>query len=179
MENTCAIEKTTVECYKLRITGGNRTWADITVDSNDNAGRIQIASDYGSWENYWGACGSSFKQFLIDLTKDIHYTANKFGEARWFDQEATMTGLKSAVEECDEDEEFKELLREELKALDDCTEVNSFFHIAYESDNLYKLWDTGPDIQYGINPAFEAFWEKVWPFFVEELKKELSTENPA
>lgn len=40
------------------------------------------------------------------------------------------------------------------------------------ADNLHKLWDTGPDIQYDISPMFRQFWEKLWPVFVGELKKE-------
>lgn len=96
MENiqpTYAVTKTHVECYKLRRPGTGDGWADITLDVNGNAGRIQIASDYGSWEHYWGSCGCPFKEFLINLSKDIHYAAGKFGEGKWFDQEATMADM--------------------------------------------------------------------------------------
>ena len=81
MDTKFTTTRSTVECYKIRSDRG--LWADITIDANGKAGRVQIASDYGSWENYWGACGSEFKEFLCGL--DIDYAAGKFGESKWFD----------------------------------------------------------------------------------------------
>ena len=49
------VTKSTVEVYKIR--SNEFAWADITIDASGNKGRISIASDYGSWQNYWGACG--------------------------------------------------------------------------------------------------------------------------
>ena len=74
-----SINKTQCEVYKLRHECG-MYWADITVDSGEKSGRIQIASDYGSWQNYWSCCGCSFKEFLTKL--DMQYTAGKFGAER-------------------------------------------------------------------------------------------------
>jgi len=162
--------KSTVECYKIRGLA-HGAWADITVDADANTGRIQIASDYGSWENYWGACGCPFKEFLIGL--DMHYAAGKFGAGRWFDHEATINAIKADIDEYARDDEERNGMMEEWAALEDCTEVNSFCMIAFQSDYLRKLWDTGPDIKKTIDPSFRKFWENAWPVFIEELKKEI------
>ena len=70
------VTKSTCEVYKLRHECG-MYWADITLDCASKSGRIQIASDYGSWQNFWSCCGCSFKEFLTRL--DMQYTAGKFG----------------------------------------------------------------------------------------------------
>lgn len=168
------ITKTSVECYKLRFAKGG-IWADILVDTDagEKSGRISIASDFGSWEHYWGSCGSGFKQFLCGL--DIHYTAGKFGEGRWFDHEATMKELRQLVADHDNEEE-KEAMTEELEQLEDCMDDNSFQHIAYSADTLHKLWDTGPNMHTDVSPMFRRFWAEIWPHFTDELRKE-ATKN--
>lgn len=168
MENI--VTKKTLECYSIR---ANKTWAEIALDCGNKSGRLQIASDYGSWQYYWGAAGVPFKEFLQGL--DIHYTAGKFGEGRWFDHEATIAAISQEVMEHDDAEE-KEAMLEELKELDNCDELNAFCHIAYQSSNLCKLWDTGPGIHYDISPSFRHFWEKIWSVFIDELKKEAIAE---
>lgn len=162
------ITKSMVELYKIRFAKGG-LWADITIDEYEKSGRISIASDFGSWEHFWGSCGEGFKKFLCGL--DIHYAAGKFGEGRWFDHDATMAELKKAVEEHDDAEE-KEAMVEELESLEDCTEVNSFCHLAYSADTLHKLWDTGPNIHTDVSPMFRRFWLEIWPHFTDELRKE-------
>ena len=89
------IEKTTVECYRLRHSSG--MWADITIDANKETGRIQIASDYGSWQNYWGSCGKPFKLFLQSLDK--YYVAGKFGASKWFDAVKTVAEYRAVIKE--------------------------------------------------------------------------------
>ncbi len=80
------ITKSTCEVYKLRHECG-MYWADITLDCGEKSGRIQIASDYGTWQNYWGCCGCSFKEFLTRL--DVEYTAGKFRARNAEDREIT------------------------------------------------------------------------------------------
>jgi len=174
-----SLTKTAVECYKIRQQGG-LLWADIVVDASESAGRIQIASDYGSWEKYWGSgtvwdcrnCGGNgFKKFLTGL--DIHYAAGKFGEGRWFNQEATINGLKKSVKEYDGTKREKGVMVNEIASLEYCMNQNTFIHMAYDCKTLHKLWDSGPDIETGISPSFLNFWEKLWPVFIDELKKEV------
>src|SRR5665648_835244 len=90
-EENFTIEKTTVECYKIRHKSG-MYWADITIDSLGKQGRISISSDYGNYANFWGACGCEFKEFLTGL--NLGYAAGKFGADRWFDLDATLKGYK-------------------------------------------------------------------------------------
>jgi hypothetical protein len=168
METT--VTKKTLECYSIR---ANKTWAEISLDCGNKSGRLQIASDYGSWQYYWGAAGVPFKEFLLGL--NIQYTAGKFGESRWFDHEATMKELRELVAAHDNEEE-KEAMTEELEELEDCTDSNSFQHIAYNADTLHKLWDTGPNIHTDISPSFRHFWDKLWSVFIDELKKEAIAE---
>ena len=42
-----------------------------------------------------GACGSSFKKFLVGLS--IDYAAGKFGESKWFDLDSTIKTLKDRI----------------------------------------------------------------------------------
>lgn len=86
MEGKFSINKNTVEQYKIRHSSGS-CWADIVLDSGDGCGRIQIASDFGDWQYYWGSCGCSFKKFLTEI--DMGYFAGKVGESDWFDIDAT------------------------------------------------------------------------------------------
>ena len=58
MENQYTVTKTTVEKYTIRHSTG-RYWADIVLDCGVNSGRIQVASDFGDWQYFFGACLSS------------------------------------------------------------------------------------------------------------------------
>lgn len=187
------IKKSTIECYKLR-SKTSSVWADITLDSLDRAGRLQIASDYGNWQYYWGSCGESFKKFLTGL--DIGYVANKFGENRYFDLNATLKNLKDCIisenfpeinaddyDLTDEEEkasfEDEKLSRQskidefnnDFERLSNAYDENDFVHIWYQCDNIIELVER-PDIVHCISPLFLRFWNEIWPFFINELKKE-------
>lgn len=160
------VTKSHVECYKLRSDKG--AWADITIDMKDKTGRIQIASDYGSWQYYWGACGETFKKFLIGL--DLHYIAGKFGESRWFDLEKTIASLRSRINDMDK----HEVLLEELSKLEDCSSREEFNHIIWsDCENILEMEDNNPDVCESVSPMFMQFWNKLWPSFLEALKSEL------
>lgn len=168
MSANFTITKTTVECYKVR---GNDTWADITVDAKENTGRIGIASDFGDWQYYWGACGKSFKEFLIGL--DVNYAAGKFGEDRWFDLEKTICSLENTLKECVENKDEMLIVKEELKYLGESSCKDEFVHKMWDSPKIMALSEGCPNISTSINPIFQRFWDELWKEFVEELKKEL------
>ena len=180
MSKQSIITKSTVICYKIRFKESS-LWADITIDENDKAGRLQIASDFGDWQYYWGSCGESFKKFLIGL--DIHYTAGKFGADRWFDLDKTIALLKSQVEEYLSYEGYlsktnlktlKEKLSAEIKILEhEVSCKDEFIHKMWDSEELIKMFDSSPDIITGIEPLFQRFWDEIWSVFVQELKKEI------
>lgn len=168
------ITKTQVECYK--ITSPRSGWADIVVDDNGKAGRIQIDSDYGSWQRYWGACGCPFKEFLVNLNLD--YVAGKFGASKWFDHEATMQLLRKDVEGHVEGnvivlfDEFD--LEEELDKLEGCDDPQIFTHLMWNSSVFNEICEGGFQLQYDIEPGFKQFWTKLWPVFIDELENELN-----
>jgi hypothetical protein len=164
------IEKTTIECFKMRSPSG--TWADISIDANGKAGRIQIASDYGSWQFYWGACGCEFKEFLCGLDK--HYVAGKFGASKWFDSEKTLSEYRAVIKENFNDgyinKEVNDDALAELQQLDGCNDRGEFCRILNDCDEIMRIYDHCPALVYGIDPGFENFWTKIWPRFIEYLK---------
>ena len=165
------ISKSTIQVYYLR--GEYGYWADISLDIGENSGRCSIASDWGSWSNYWGACGSSFKDFLTHL--DIHYFAGKVGESHWLDVDATILEWKREVLEYRRRDEitaeFARDIYDEIKELEDC---DSALLVAesYHKDALMKFNDYCPSTVTGVSPRFRNFWDKAWNPFVEELKLE-------
>jgi len=174
-EGKFTIKKTTVECYKIRHES-NSYWADITVDANESTGRIQIASDFGSWENYWGACGKSFKSFLISL--NIDYVAGKFGADKWFDEVATIKQFKREVLEYRKDDSITaEVARKIWNEIIDLEEVgsyeNEFSMRLFNGEEIMRFYDYCPHLIRDISPLFRRFWNEIWPVFVEELKKEI------
>lgn len=177
MEKTdYSIEKTTVECYKIRHTRG---YADITVDSLGTKGRISISSDWGNYSYFWGACGSSFKEFLIDL--NLEYTADKFNADRWVNLESTIKFYKERVLESKNDSfiskgDAKEILFE-VNSLKECSNRDEFLIAVNDCKKLMRFFDFSPEFIYGITPQFKKFWEIIWPIFIKELRKEKEEEK--
>lgn len=169
-EDKFTITKTTVECYKIRHLSG--MWSDITIDAKEETGRIQIASDYGEWQFYWGSCGMPFKKFLASLDK--HYVAGKFGASRWFDSIKTVAEYRAVIKENVKDgyltkqKGIKALA--ELQCLEESSCKEEFCsNLSNDCDEIMKLYDHCPSLVYGIDPSFENFWTKLWPVFINEL----------
>lgn len=180
--NKFSTTKTTVELYKIRHPSG-LYWADITIDNHGSRGRIQVASDYGNYSNYWGACGEGFKKFLTGI--GIHYAADKFGADRWFDFEKTIKEFKRRIIET---KEYRGISKDEAKILlnqvkyiqENCSQnEHEFAHIIWEQRELMRFFDGSPDLCYSISPQFQHFWDSVWQVFIAQLKTELATEMPA
>lgn len=176
MENSkYTVTKTSSELYKFRHPSG-AYWADITLDAGEKSGRISIASDFGTWSNYWGSCGNSFKRFLTEL--DIHYAAGKFGSSHWFDHEGTIRLFRQAVADLGPDQDNIFELKEEISSLLDYSHRESFVCAIMECDNLMRLFDGQPDLETSIEPGFKKFWETIWPIFTDLLKaEELETQS--
>lgn len=164
------ITKTKVEVYKMR--SKDFAWADITIDAKETTGRISIASDYGNWQNYWGACGTSFKKFLQEI--NIDYCATKFGANKWFDLDKTVAGLKERISDFSESKSQKKNLLKELKTLANVSCLEEFIQVAQECNAIMYMEDYMPDVVYSIEPGFKRFWNEIWPVFLEELQKESS-----
>jgi len=170
------IEKSTVENYKIRHPSG-MYWADITIDDNGTAGRIQIASDYGNWQNYWSHCGMLFKEFLIGL--GIDYSANKFGCNKYFDLEVNIKNVKNHVIEMRKEnfitKDQARKLFDEIKELDvdGIPDANSFYVTINNTQHLREMYYSGDfDIVTSTDPGYEQFWKNVWPVFITELQNE-------
>lgn len=176
------IIKTTIECYKLRHLP-HGTWADISVDANGNAGRIQISSDYGDWQYYWAACGMPFKEFLISL-QDLQYVASKFKEADQFDGPATVGMYRRMIIESrrlDElDEKKARLLWDETVELESrASDLPSFDTAIIDvCPRLYEWMDYCPEYRTTISFMFRRFWEEAWPVFIAALQHEVNTSLP-
>lgn len=177
METKYTTTKSTVECYKIR--GEKGLWADITVDANGKTGRLQIASDFGSWQYYWGACSSNFKDFLIGL--NIDYVASKFGESKWFDLDKTILSLKNQINEYtkyDPIDELKNELLSELKILEDETSCKEeFIQKMWDSPKIMQMSDQTPDLATSISPSFQNFWNTIWQEFKIVLEVEKGFTN--
>ena len=164
------VTKQNVVVYQLRELGRGG-WADITIDEGEKSGRISIASDWGNWSNYWGACGESFIDFICDL--DIHYFAGKVGMNRWIDADATMRSWKRQVLEARrrediEADEAKEIYIEFME-LQDCS-GRELITAAYEKEYIGKFFEYQMDTIYDIDPSFKSFWEHAYLPFIEYLK---------
>lgn len=172
-QGTYSIEKSTVECYKIRHSSG-MYWADITIDCQGKTGRIQIASDYGDYQRYWGACGTDFKDFLSRL--NIEYAADKFGADRWFDLDKTIACLKARIADNIEDEEERKEFADELIQLNNSSCLEEFCAIVRDCEKIWEFEDGTPEICYSITPQFKNFWKHVWPILLEQFKKEVPVE---
>jgi len=174
-----------IEVYKFREVSDSHLWANIYVDVADSdkggAGAILIRSDYGSWDFFWGSCGSPFKKFLTEVGKD-YLTGKLCGSDKEFRQYEWQTEARRIVDEyfegCDPEDEDKASAIEELDEIDrDCNFHSSEGMFAYLNGNCPTLSSIFSDGEYpngNFTPRqLEMFVEYVWPVFVEELKKEL------
>lgn len=172
-DNKYLITKSTVECYKIRHESG-MYWADITIDAKERSGRIQIASDYGDYQYYWGACGLDFKSFLSKL--DIYYTAGKMGASDWFDHDGTIRRFKvDVLEQRRSDSLTQEEARaifDEIEELKDYDHKEEFIAECFRKDNLMTFYDYCPELMKDITPQFKRFWKDLWPILLSEFENE-------
>ena len=171
------ITKSTVESYKIRHPSG-MYWADITVDGEDRQVRIQIASDWGDYQYYWGACGPGFKVFLQEI--DMYYAAGKFGADRWFDHDKTITNWKNNVIEYRRQGDLEEAeardIYDEIKELEEEGDYNNdqmFISHAMTKDAMVEFFDCDGlcSVVYDITPQFRKFWATAWQVFLQELAR--------
>lgn len=169
------VEKSTVELYKIRHKSGCY-WADITIDAHERGGRICIASDFGNWQNYWGAAGPDFKTFLGEISKD--YAATKFGVEEWLDVEGSVKLWKELLlgrrrdEAIDADEaravyeEIEGLANEDHRSL-----AVAFANTSFLSPFICRACGM-PEFAYKPDPRFTRFWKELWPVLLAEFARE-------
>lgn len=168
------VHKDTIEIYRIRgLKHGY--WADISLDEAERAGRISISSSNGNWSYYWGACGESFKRFLIGL--DIYYAAGKFRCGHVLDLPATINSWKRQLlserrEEYLDAEEARELYDEIDRITAHVISRSDLEYELFNSNSLMKFFDFNPDIATKVDTQFEIFWSHIWPHFITALKEE-------
>jgi len=174
------VKKSQATVYQFREKGTGFNWADITITEGETRGfRIQIASDYGDWQYFWGAPGGGWRKFLTTITKE--YVADKFGEDEEFNLEATLKSIRSCVaedlEEGNIEPDYHKELLEEIETLEnDCGDhKDSFYHLVYSE--CPKLEELQPNTVTKISHLFERFWNEVWQEFKMILTNELETEE--
>jgi len=115
-----------------------------------------------------------FEQFIINLAKDKHYFATKFGESNWLDFEGTIKAWKKEV--------LESRRNDYIPAVDARLIWREIFEIEHEDTNLanalYKynllgFFDGMPPTNTGISPDFNQFFETAFLPFVEYLKTEI------
>lgn len=170
MEQSYTVTKTTVECYKLRHSSG-MYWADITLDqTGPNAGRIAIASDFGSWNTSWNAMGGTLKEFLTKC--DIDYLCKNFANRTHFNADATIKGMKDVLfqhrrKEWIEQGEARKVY-DAIVGLAGCHEKWEFEHHFFSDSNLTVFFET-LDISMEFEPGLIRFFEMVWPEFIKAI----------
>ncbi len=170
--------KSKVDCYKLRDKTSGMYWADITVDAHENTGRIQIASDFGDYQYYWGSCGRPFKEFLTRL--NIVYASSKFGADKWFDLDATILDYKKSLLQYRRDGGDPATCRvifNQILELVDTGSENEFRCELWNRHELTSLFNHCPEIKTDVSPQFKKFWNTAWQAFITELKKEVEEEK--
>lgn len=173
--NDFTITASKIDCYKIR---NDQYWADIAIDSNGSAGRITIASDFGSWQHFWrGQEGKTFKQFLAIITMD--YMADKFKADQHFDIEKTIAEFREWV--CEDErlsDEKRKVLNQEIDLLVNFDEEPAFMAFMHYDDDVSTLMEFinhSPEPCTCVSPQFLKFWKTIWPVFMEHLKTEEET----
>jgi hypothetical protein len=175
-----ATTKSTIECYKIRSTDGGFAWADITIDANGTTGRIQIASDYGNWQNYWSHCGTDFKSFLGRINSQ--YAAEKFSAQPWIDVAGTVQLYKETLFSYRRAESITaEDARDLYRSINDLKhECHTTIGPAVEHDDkllrfLFRFLGS-PEFCHEPNGHFVRFWKELWPVLLAEFERERQAE---
>lgn len=160
---------------------------DGKPDLTYHCGEILINSSFGSWANIWTACGTPFKDFLIDA--DFGYLFTKFMGTKLerHDGEGTMLALRRDIIE-----------QRRHGSLDHHGAREVWDAVDWERDRIesdatscgYALLEVASQIG-GEHPMYDyfadpsawprvtkhdcqavGFWREIWPHFVAELKRE-------
>jgi len=162
------------------------SYAFITLtDLWENAGMLSIVSDYGSWNYLWGSMGSDIRNFLshtgVGYLMD-KLTYDKRSDAEYFNERKTLHEIKRKIIDYRADDTIsKELARE---AWDEAVDLfdertfdtpNEYATVVMETCNaLWKVFDfEDMPLVKEYSPSIKAFFEHVWPIFIEEIKGKL------
>lgn len=165
-----SITKTTCERYSIR-TERPGEWATIMI--SEEAGELNIQSDYGNWGNTWPNHGrASFKHFLCEISKS--YLMAKLGATPDFDAAATVECVRRDMASYVEDAEIRKECLEELAELETYS-ADSFLDSFANTDTLSDLFEEPHHfLADKPNQQCTVFCENLWPPFIAFLKEEIS-----
>ena len=175
-----SVKKSVCERYDVR-SGKGHDWAVIMVD--ERGGVLQILSDYGEWSHAWPHHGrKSFKHFLVELGRDTYYLMNKLhGTPDAFQEEKTKVEFRKRILELRRDSTLtKDEARDAWQLIEDADwqSSESVWHTV--SDNYKEFEQICPDVELPIVcdwPAdLLAFVQRLWPIFVDAIRKEIEEE---
>lgn len=195
--------KSSVEVYKLRTSTGF-DWANIYINEFGNSGgELVIYSDYGNWAYTWPNCRETFKKYLSEM-EDKYYMMKKLNgtDPKIINFDATEKEMRSEMVEehnmmirnAEEDGDMDEVEKIKLQIAEDEEELNELFQHEYWGDQnlIYVLlveyfdglferiwasdWEYLPIVK-EYNSGLTMFCNKIWPCFIEQLKKEIHEQN--
>lgn len=140
----------------------------------DSTGYFSVVSDFGNYAYLWTHHGcADFREFLVGLEKD--YLCSKLGTKGTLDEKKTLQLIGEALDQAEEDGSIpeEEMVEERmiLEELDSSDGVEAGFRDWSESTRLNPPWEY---LCYSYPPDLLGFAEKVWPRFVELLRKDLA-----
>jgi hypothetical protein len=145
-----------------------RAW--ITDD-----GCLSILSDYGNYGHWWTSTGCEFRAFLCGL--DAQYLGNKLADGRReYRADQTLTSVKNMIIHARRDGEMTaKQARREWSRLAQHGDLGTEFEFVAWYDRS-KLENRAEASTRGIPQQLEAFIERLWPAFIEQLRAELALE---
>lgn len=179
-----SVNRTIAEKYTIR--NENNNWlASIFLD--DELGQISVQSDYGSYSYWWTKTGrgtETLKEFLSRANSD--YVMDKFGYGGKNDHFYSSKTIDKIRQEILETRKNRRITKKEAR---DCfyelDEVDDDYNTSQElyteldrwaTTTMELIYNNSPyDIPWvnDTHPQLKAFMDKVWPLFIEEIKKEV------
>ena len=161
----------------------NQGWGKFVIDES---GYFSCVSDYGNYAFQWPNAGGNtdFREFLCSLSAD--YLSGKLGNGeRQFKASSTEAKIRQRILEIRRSnkphDEFgfgldKEQAREAYDDLENCSSEYEFTKFIEEHWTAFS--DNSEILTYGESWDMKNFCEKLYPLFVQELKKEMAAELP-
>ena len=171
-ERNPTVTRSVCERYDIRL--GGMGWAVIMLD--ERGGVLQINSDFGNWSYNWPYHGrETFKHFIVELGRDTEYLMGKLGSRDYFlHRETEAAWRKEALSKRRQGMIDKRIAREAWDAMDAMEWASP--------EDCYRSWDGSkalvmaidePTVVRDWDPGLKQFIARVWPVFVDAIRREL------
>ena len=179
------IKKGAAEKYMVRRDG----WV-ATIYLDEDTGEVSVAQGYQ--DNYaycWSAPGrgkETLKEFLV--TANASYVMDKFsyGMDKWLDYDKSLDQLNAELKQKLEDGVITKSQMEAIEIEieenlgDDFDNTNHWYDCLYRCEELMEAYGHDPHslpCVTDVKPQLRGFMERVWPVFIEQLKRELDRKS--